>query len=642
MNRKNLSFVVLLVVGLASIAFLSLTTGAQLAAEGATADIAGDPHFVISLSPRLRSIPFDGTAEFDVSVVNTGSVPLVTLSVTSANATTPGCNMPNLGPLGVGATITYTCSRSHVTQSYLNVVRATGTAQGFPDTVRETDAFVEVQDARVRFEKGPQIQQVAFGGKAEFTINLQNISPNPLVVKDIDDNLVNDCDLHSIARVLLPGESLLPPHSCSKDPVEQPMTTIITATIEDTQTNETFTVSTAAWVDVLKLDATLTPSPASLAEPGGAVTYAVDLVNTGSIPMVPIRLTTDKFGNLLNPANPLVPFATNTCLQPSPLPSLAPYGGAYHCTFVVEVTSPPPAFALTLTAEGQSPGGLKVETEAVSSLVIENLPASMSLVLGADPSFISPPGRLVTFSIQILNTSPVDTLTITQLEDEFLGDLDGVGTCDLPVANLLPGSTYTCEFSGQVTGQDGETHSRTITAYAISDDDEELIESAVATVGITKEAERFFYIPMTADDVVEPNNQCGLAYPLTVGRQYYFLPPHKYDGNLPPDKRDQDYFTFTLDQAARVDIELTNFLPQFAPAPPQVAKGQLIVRGHSPDKNPPCVPAISQHIITQVNHVFQAAGGGVLQPGRYYIQIVNDGPSNVQTYYGLLVRAKIP
>jgi len=132
------------------------------------------------------------------------------------------------------------------------------------------------------------------------------------------------------------------------------------------------------------------------------------------------------------------------------------------------------------------------------------------------------------------------------------------------------------------------------------------------------------------------------AYPLALNRQYYFLPPRQYDDSLPPDQRDQDYYFFTLVQAAKVQIDLTNFLPQFVPSPPQTSKGQLIVRGSTPSANPPCVPVISQHIIYQANHLFNVAGGQTLQPGRYYIQLINDGPSNFQDYYGLQVKTIAP
>ncbi len=425
---------------------------------------------------------------------------------------------------------------------------------------------------------------------------------------------------------------------CSMSNVQEAMTTIISGTAKNPFTSVMYADTDAAWIELLKLEAKLTASTATMPEPGDVVTYTVDLVNTGSVGLTPTALTTDGFGDLLNPLNPLVPAGTNTCLSASQ--PLAPFGGAYQCTFEVEVNAQPPDFTLTLSATGRESGGLSMTTTAVSTIAITDVPASLELTLTADPPFIPPPGRLVDFTIHVKNTSAVDAITVTQLEDEFLGDLNGVGTCALPAENILPGATYSCLFSAQVTGEDGEEHTREITVDAVSDDTvpQALNAAETVTVGITRQAGGKLYLPIATDDVVEPNNHCLLAYPLIPGRQYYFLPSRQYDTDL----RDQDYFYFTLDQTAKVRIDLTNFLPQFAPTPPQTNKGQLIVRGSTPGANPPCDPVVSQHIITQTNNQFLVNNNGTLAPGRYYIQLINDGPSNVMTYYGIIVRVEIP
>jgi len=628
-----------LIVSLACTAWLGLLVNARLSAEGAAVAAAGDPHLISFQSPRLQEFFPGDDAEFTITIINTGSIPFENVTVTGA--TSPDCNRNSLGPLAPDQTISYECERENVSQSFLNVIQVNGTAEGFPVTTHQSDAFVRVYTQELRIRKDPESQLVVFGGTAEFEYRVSNFSASLLNVTSIDDNLVPDCDFNpSSPLLLLPGESRN--FTCEMPDVQEPMTTIITVNAENPLTNGQFVDSVAAWVDVLKLEAALTPSTTSLEEPGGVVAYMVDLVNSGSVRLTMTELTTDQFGDLLDPANPLVPAETNTCL--SAPPSLAPYGGAYRCTFAAEVNSQPPSFTLTLTASGQEAGGLSVTTTAESTITIENIAASMSLSLGAEPPFISPPGRLVLYNVQVTNTSLVDVITITQMEDEYLGDLNGEGNCELPVANLLPGDAYSCQFADQVSGEDGDQHSREITVRAVSDDTlpENLIESDVITVGIIEQPGRELYFPIAADDTVEPNNHCLLAYPLILGRQYYFLPPQKYNGNLPLDQRDRDYFSFNVPEDARVEISLTNFLPQFVPPPPQTFKGQLIVSGHSPDQNPPCAPPISQHIITQANHQFQVADNGVLPAGRYYIQLINDGPSNVMTHYGIRVQVEIP
>ena len=54
-----------------------------------------------------------------------------------------------------------------------------------------------------------------------------------------------------------------------------------------------------------------------------------------------------------------------------------------------------------------------------------------------------------TFSVKVENTSAVDSVTITSLNDDVYGNLDGEGTCDVPLT-LAPGASYNCSFSGSV------------------------------------------------------------------------------------------------------------------------------------------------------------------------------------------------
>lgn len=625
MSRRNLSFITLMVAGLVGATLLSMMTSGRLAAERLVVDAPGDPNIISSLSPRLQSVSSGASAEFLVTITNSGPVPFKSVAVTSASS--PDCDRDDLGSLDPGNMISYYCGRGNVTQSYLNAIEVTASADSFSDVTHRADAYVEVKNNSVSIEMKPESQQVVFNGTATFTVTLKNLTSVAQLVKGVVYDPMPDCDITE-EFVISANESWpLPP--CVMPNVQEPVTAIATVTLGDSSNS---TASTAAWVEVLKLDAVLTPSTTSLSEPGGSVTYTIDLVNSGSVRLNPTQLTTDRFGDLLDPANPLVPSATNNCLSPA---SLEPNGGAYRCTFIVEVVdAQPPDYTLVLTASGKATDSdLTVTTTAQSTIAITDVPASMLLSLEASPSFISPPGRQVAYTIRVKNTSLADAITITRLEDQYKGDLNGVGTCALPTEAILPGETYTCQFSDQVAGQDGDHHTREITAHALSDDNEELTVSEEVIVSITGQIERKFFFPVSINDVVEPNNHCLRAYPLALNRQYYFLPPQQYNGALPVAQRDQDYFTFVLNQAAKVDIDLTNFVP---------GKGQLIVRGHTPGGDPPCVPALSQHIITQANHLFHAANGQALQPGRYYIQLINDGPSNLQDYYGLQVKMIAP
>jgi len=64
------------------------------------------------------------------------------------------------------------------------------------------------------------------------------------------------------------------------------------------------------------------------------------------------------------------------------------------------------------------------------------------------------------------------------------GNLDGQGTCDVP-QTLAPGTSYTCSFTGLVSGGPGSSHVDIVTAAGIDDDQNEVSDSDDATVTIT-------------------------------------------------------------------------------------------------------------------------------------------------------------
>jgi hypothetical protein len=390
------------------------------------------------------------------------------------------------------------------------------------------------------------------------------------------------------------------------------------------------TVSDVSWVEVLGLDATLTPQPAAVPEPGDLITYTVELANTGSLPVTLTGLTTNQYGNILDPNNPQVDAAQNTCLPQPSLPTLQPFGGSHACTFIALAAGQPSEFSVVLTATARDSDDLDVSATTSATVSITNLPASVALTLGADPPFINPPSRLVTFSVRVENTSEADAVTITELEDEFLGNLDGKGTCELPVLNVPPGSFYQCEFPATVTGQAGQQKSRTISVTGQDDDlvPHILTESGIVTVGITDQPTQALFMPTVTDDSVEPNNSCARAYPLILNRKYFFLPPNIYNNSVPLDQRDQDYFSFELTQSSEVKVEMTNFVPR---------RGQLIVRDENCSN-----PSLARNPDEALNKTLDL---GTRPAGRYHIQIINDCNPQVQNcdikdLYGLIVHVE--
>jgi hypothetical protein len=606
-----------------------LAWGGRLDAESETIVAVGDPLILSGQTPREQPLFAGGEASFTVAITNTGPVTLEAVSVTGA--TTSDCNRNSLGPIQPGMSKSYTCSRGDVSESFLNEIQANGMAGGKTVSHR-SNSFVRVQRPELSITKNPQTQAVAAGGTASFNVVLFNSSDDQLQVDWVDDDSAPDCDRNPTTNIVLnPGGKLQYP--CFLLNVQTPLTTVARFQATSLVDGSIYTVSDAAWVEVVKLEATLTPTPASIPEPGDLVTYTVGLVNVGSLPLTPTSLVTDRFGDILNPNNPQVEPDSNTCLPQPVMPTLPPFGGSFQCEFAAHVNGQPSSFNIVLTATAESVGVLTTTATANATVTITNVPASLTLTLGAEPPFINPPSRLVTFSIRIENTSGVDTLTVIGLTDELLGNLNGVGTCALPVEGIAPGSDYQCEFTATVSGQIGDQQSRTIFVSAVSDDPtpETLNTSKIVTVGVTDQPTQKLFMPSVTDDTVEPNNSCTRAYRLILNRQYYFRPPNKYDNTAPIDQRDQDYYTFELTQSQLVRIELTNFVPR---------AGQMIVRVHVEGGNPPCGSSLlapGQSAIVGLNKTLDI---GVQPAGRYYIQIINDGASNVRDLYGLIVRVE--
>ena len=587
----------------------------------------GVPRILSAQTPRLQDFFAGEDAVFNVSITNSGAVAFQT--VTTSNATIADCNRNNLGALAPGESLSFTCTATDVVESFLNVVQVNGTTDA--TTVSHTsNSFVKVLKPELRITKTPQAQTVVSGATAYFTVTIFNTSDFVMKIENVDDSQIDNCDRTptSVTIYLNAGDSL--DYSCWAANVQTPLASVITVSGSNPIDNKIYLASDIAWVDVNSLEAELTAQPTTIAEPGGLVTYTVNLLNSGSVPVTLVALTTNQFGSILDPGNPKIEAADNTCL-PKPLPpTMVPFGGTFSCTFVASVEGQPSNFSTILTATAEDKNGLDATVTTSASVTITDEPASMSLTLGADPPFINPPSRNVRFSISIENTSAADAITITELNDEFLGNLNGRGTCAVPIADISPGFSYQCSFMAVVSGSVGQQKSRIITVKAIDDDlvPNTLTESKAVVVGITDRPTRYTFMPNVSDNTMN-RTSCGRPYPLAINRQYFFLPPNTYNNSLPVDQRDQHYFVFELTQNGQVTVELTNFVPQ---------KGQLIVRPHVQGGTPPCgSPALGVNPDSSLTKIVNL---GTRPAGRYYIQIVNDGPSNVRQLYGLIVRVK--
>lgn len=629
MRSIQRSLPVLLFASLALALLIGLLHGPSLMAEGSAAGAIDQPLILSGQSPSVQDFIPPGHANFTVTITNTGTVTLQNVNVTGA--TTADCNRSDLGTLSPGQTTSYVCTTSGgapVTESFLNELQVNGTA-GVTTVSHTSNAYVKVINQDLRITKTPRFQSVQMGGMAFFNITVLNTSDFVMTLEQIDDGVFGECDRDPSATIaLLPGEPFK--INCSPNDIQTATASEITVIAKnaDNPDSEPLIATDIAWVDVLSLEATLNPSPASIPEPGGLVTYTVEIFNTGSLSLTLTELRTTKFGNLLDPDNPLIESGTNACLSGGTPPLIPPNGGGYSCAYVAPVSGQPSQFTDTLTVTAVDKNSETVSTTAPAAVTITNVPSAIQLTLGATPSFINPPSQEVTFSVQIKNASSADSITITKIEDSILGNLDGRGTCDVPVAGVLPGFSYQCQFTAVVSGDVGDQRSRTISVEARDDDPVPAILNASDIVIVTfiEQPEQKIFMPSVADDndpVIEPNNSCATAHNMFLNRQYFVLPPAVYPS-------DQDYFMFDLVQAGPVSIDLKNFVPQ---------KGQMVVRYDDSTKPlPNCAKVQKRMSELALNNTMNLN----LSAGRYYIQIINDGSSNITEMYELIVHVSAP
>jgi uncharacterized repeat protein (TIGR01451 family) len=120
-------------------------------------------------------------------------------------------------------------------------------------------------------------------------------------------------------------------------------------------------------------------------------------------------------------------------------------------------------------------------------------PSSIEIEKVASPTSVSEPGGPVTFSIKVRNTSPADTVTVTELNDSIYGDLFARGDCDaLENMQLAPDDgaaggpdEATCSFSANVSGNAGDSHHNVATVVGHDEDARPVTDDDFADVNIT-------------------------------------------------------------------------------------------------------------------------------------------------------------
>jgi uncharacterized repeat protein (TIGR01451 family) len=138
-------------------------------------------------------------------------------------------------------------------------------------------------------------------------------------------------------------------------------------------------------------------------------------------------------------------------------------------------------------------------------------PSGIEIDKVASPTSVAEPGGQVTFTLTIRNTSPADTVTLTELADSIYGDLFSKGDCGtLDGAQLAPDDQAaggpdeaTCSFTQLVSGNAGDQHHNVATVNGHDEDERPVTANDSADVGITDVAPSIT-VTKTADPVTLP------------------------------------------------------------------------------------------------------------------------------------------
>ncbi|MEX1345267.1 MAG: hypothetical protein AB1Z63_11390, partial [Candidatus Limnocylindrales bacterium] len=285
---------------------------------------------------------------------------------------------------------------------------------------------------------------------------------------------------------------------------------IVTDTVTGAGTDDDgFAVEGADTADVEILDVLPAVSldksaaPLVLDEPGGEFTFTLAVINESAEPVEVMSLVDDVYGDVTVVSGAIT--ATD-CV----VPTAVGVGDTYACSFTGIFNGnagDTQTDVVVVSVEDDEGNPAQADDDAVVELL--PVPPVISTTKTPDPTQVTAPGGDVTFTITVTNESAFEPVTLDALEDSVFGDLDGQGTClaDGSIA-LLPGETYTCRFSGEVTGSAGTTHRNTVTATASDDDPEPAVVTAAAPAEVAIVAPDIAGLVETnmlpASDTVEP------------------------------------------------------------------------------------------------------------------------------------------
>ncbi len=407
--------------------------------DSANVDVI-NPGISIVKDPSNQSILTGSAATFNITVANTGDVTLTGVTVTDGPV--PACDNP-IGALGVGVSVSYTCSLANVTADFTNTIGVVGT-DPIAGTVSDSDdADVSVLVPGITIVKTTSTPQVVLGGTASFDITVTNTGTAPLTNVEVADPLAPNCD--TIIGSLIAGESNS--YSCTLAGLLGDITNRATVTADDSSGTE-HTDSDTQPVDVISPEILISKTPNDQTViVNGTATFSITVTNVGDVPLTDVTIS-----------DPLAPNCDRT------LGNLVASSSATYSCSLNSVTAD---FTNTATATGTHPVSGAVQSTDTANVTI--LTPGIGITKTAVDSVIRS-GSDAVFDIIVSNSGQTDLSGVTVTDafapgcDNIIGDL----ALGVVVSYSCTLTAVTADFvnSASVTGDDavGNTVNDTDTA----------------------------------------------------------------------------------------------------------------------------------------------------------------------------------
>ncbi len=212
-------------------------------------------------------------------------------------------------------------------------------------------------------------------------------------------------------------------------------------------------------------------NPKSVPETGENVTFTFSVVNEAIAAVTLTSLIDDVFGDLTL-------YDPGDCSVPQTLDAS---GGAYTCSITAFVEGEARSkHTNVLTATATNADGTAVKTDD-AEVSFEDVLPDISVTKTADPTSVLETGEDVTFTFLVVNNS-AEEATLDSLDDDYFGDLNGLGDCVVPQTLAAAGGTYSCSLTAEFSGEPDEPHINVVTATASDNDGNSDTETDDATV----------------------------------------------------------------------------------------------------------------------------------------------------------------